>query len=89
MRDFKLILEERNEVFQVILTINESIQIYQKKINVYEKRKEFRRQDQCFELFLRRFYRNLIEDSKKIHNVLNDEIRDYWSTMWNKEQKMM
>lgn len=87
MRDFKLILDKPSEVKQAVSAINDSIQIYKKKIKIYEKRKEFRRQNQCFELFRRRFYRNLSEEDKNFYDVSNNEIKEYWSTMWEKDQK--
>lgn len=69
MRDFGLILNKPKDVTKAVSLLQESIQIYQKKLQVHESRREFRRENQFFELNRRAFYRQLTEGAKTAHEV--------------------
>ena len=84
MRDFGLILNKPKDVIKVISLLEESVQVYRKKLQMHESRKEFRRQNQFFELNRRMLYRQLTDDAKTSHEVSCESIREFWSTMWNR-----
>ena len=87
MRENNLILEKPQDINTCISIITESKNIYQKKIDMYEKRKLFRKENQNFELNRRKFYRNLNEiDEIKDNKVSISSIKEYWSSMWNKDE---
>ena len=69
---------------EAITRLGERVVVYQKKIEMHEKRKEFSRENQSFELYRRRFYRGLTGDSTASHDVPASNIKEFWSTMWNK-----
>ncbi|TBU08275.1 hypothetical protein CWI38_2283p0010 [Hamiltosporidium tvaerminnensis] len=77
---FKKIMRE----FNLNLSCNESLNVYEKKITMHESRKQFRKENRMFELFRGRFYRGLSERVESEHVVSRDEIVSFWSTMWNK-----
>lgn len=55
---------------------------------MHEKRKEFRLQKQCFELYRNRFYRkvnNKVSNGK--HDVTNEQIKEFWNSMWEANGK--
>ena len=85
LREHNLILEKPKDVSECASLINESISVYSKKLNIYESRKIFRKQNLCFELNRRLFYRQL-EDKEHIdNNVQRKDIIEYWSTMWTEK----
>ena len=86
MRDLGLILAKPKDVTKAISLLEESVQVYRKKLQVHESRREFRRENQFFELNRRSFYRQLTEGSKTPHEVSKESIRDFWSTMWNENE---
>ncbi|MCB1712129.1 MAG: reverse transcriptase family protein [Candidatus Riesia sp.] len=83
MRQKGLILSKPIDITEALSQLNEAVEIYKKKLTVYEHRLEFRHQNRSFELFRRRFYRNLVEEKQVEHNVPVEEIKKFWSTMWN------
>lgn len=84
MRQLNLVLDKPRDRNEAVVKLNESIRVYEKKLEMHEQRKEFRRQNQCFELHRRKFYRGISEGPAPVHDVESREIREYWSTMWNK-----
>src|ERR1700733_15893526 len=78
MRDFGLVLIKPKDVTKAISMLEESVQV---KLQVHESRREFRRENQFFELNRRSFYRQLTEGGKTPHEVSTDSIREFWSTM--------
>ena len=83
MREFGLILDKPKDVTKAASLLEESLQVYRKKLQMHDSRREFRRENQFFELNRRMFYRQLTEGSKVPHEVSTESIRDFWSTMWN------
>ena len=85
MREQRLIFGNHNDIEEALSEIRMKIFLYRKKIEVHERRQEFRRQNNKFELFRKRFYRSIRDvapdDNPK---VANEQIREFWSTMWNK-----
>ncbi|TBU12875.1 hypothetical protein CWI38_0597p0010, partial [Hamiltosporidium tvaerminnensis] len=68
--------------FNLNLSSNESLNVYEKKISMHESRKQFRKEN-------RRFYRGLSERVESEHVVSRDEIVSFWSTMWNKNDDIV
>ena len=83
MRDLDLILDKPKDVIKAISLLQESVQVFKKKIQTHESRREFRRENQFFELNRRMFYRQLTEGDKITHQVSSETIREFWSSMWN------
>ncbi|TBU12814.1 reverse transcriptase [Hamiltosporidium tvaerminnensis] len=67
--------------------MNESLNVYEKKIAMHESSKQFLKENRMFELFRGRFYRGLSERVESEHVVSRDEIVGFWSTMWNKNDE--
>ncbi|HEY4832379.1 MAG TPA: hypothetical protein VIH61_07480, partial [Waddliaceae bacterium] len=86
MRDLDLILDKPKDVIKAISLLQESVQVYQKKIQMHESRREFRRDNQFFELNRRMFYRQLTEGDKITHQVSSESIKEFWSSMWNENE---
>ena len=54
---------------------------------MHQKRKVFPQQNATFELYRRRFYRNLEVTEAAEHQVQTAEIKSFWETMWTKKQE--
>ncbi|KAK1347567.1 hypothetical protein LUQ84_003101 [Hamiltosporidium tvaerminnensis] len=61
MREFNLNLSSVTDISKALAKKNESLNVYEKKITMYESRKRFRKENSMFELFRGRFYRGLSE----------------------------
>jgi hypothetical protein len=83
MKEENLILEVKRDLMTALSIIEERIRVYTSKIESHEKRKDFRKHNRSFELYRRRFYRQLSEEKPVEHSVTEDEIKAYWATMWN------
>ncbi|KAF7682725.1 hypothetical protein TCON_2058 [Astathelohania contejeani] len=55
---------------------------------MHTKRKERRRENQCFELYRSKFYRKLSGVDGSEHQVNINEKREYWSKMWETTNKI-
>ncbi|TBU20178.1 reverse transcriptase [Hamiltosporidium tvaerminnensis] len=89
MREFNLNLSSVTDLSEALVMKNESLNVYEKKIAMHESRKQFRKENRMFELFRGRFYRGLSERVESEHVVSRDEIVSFWSTMWNKNDKVV
>ncbi|KAK1350146.1 hypothetical protein LUQ84_001129 [Hamiltosporidium tvaerminnensis] len=89
MREFNLDLSKINDLSEALVKKNEALNVYEKKITMYESRRKFRKENRMFELFRGRFYRGLSERVESEHVVYRDEISEFWSTMWNKNDKVV
>ncbi|KAF7677272.1 hypothetical protein TCON_2643, partial [Astathelohania contejeani] len=88
MKRFNLTLEKPHDVMEAILLLKESTCIYEKKIEMHTKHKERRRENQCFELYRCKFYRKLSGVDVPEHQMDINEIREYWSKMWETSNKI-
>ncbi len=88
MREFGLILERRDELIEAISRVEERINIYQRKLETYEKRKEFSKVNRSFELHRSLFYRNLSGEQAQPVHVEEKEVKDFWDTMWNSTERL-
>ncbi|KAL6120472.1 hypothetical protein NUSPORA_02797 [Nucleospora cyclopteri] len=61
-------------------------QRYKRKLDVYQSRLEFRRENNNFELYRNKFYKNLTGGSTVNHSVPEKEIKDCWANMWNEKE---
>jgi Reverse transcriptase (RNA-dependent DNA polymerase) len=82
MRDKRLVLDKPNNTREAIAELEDSILVYQKKIEMHEKRKDFRKENRKFELFTRKFYRALENEKEVEIKVPDSEVKDYWNSMW-------
>ncbi|KAK1348296.1 hypothetical protein LUQ84_002301 [Hamiltosporidium tvaerminnensis] len=89
MRKFNLDLSKINDLSEALVKKNEALNVYEKKSTMYESRKQFRKENRMFELFRDRFYRRLSECVKSEHMIYLDEISEFRSTMWNKNDKVV
>ncbi|TBU12308.1 reverse transcriptase [Hamiltosporidium tvaerminnensis] len=88
-REFNLDLSKINDLSEALVKKNEALNVYEKKITMYESRRKFRKENRMFELFRGRFYRGLSGRFESEHVVYRDEISEFWSTMWNKNDKVV
>ncbi|TBU20344.1 hypothetical protein CWI38_0086p0010, partial [Hamiltosporidium tvaerminnensis] len=51
MREFNLDLNKTNDLSEALVKKNELITVYEKKLTMYESRKQFRKENRMFELF--------------------------------------
>ncbi|MGL4850845.1 MAG: hypothetical protein ACRC28_18320, partial [Clostridium sp.] len=85
MRTYGLILDKPKDRETVISHLKERTVIYSDKIRKHEKRKAFRKENDKFELYRGRFYRDLSSEEALEHNVFLEEIKDTWSKMWEED----
>ncbi|KAF7682751.1 LINE-1 retrotransposable element ORF2 protein, partial [Astathelohania contejeani] len=87
MKRFNLTLEKPHDVMEAIISLKELTRIYEKKLEMHTKRKECRRENQCFELYRSKYYRKLSGVDIPKHQVDINEIREYWFKMWETTNK--
>ena len=87
MRENGKTLEKPQEVTIVKSKMEEDVLRYRDKIRVSEDRIKYRKDNREFELHRGRFYRKLEEEETKEHSAPRDEMKSFWSGMWNKEEK--
>jgi len=88
MSQEKLKMGSAHDATEGISKCNEKILVFTKKIEMHEKRKVFSKENISFELYRRRFYRNLnIEEGEVQHQVQKTDITDFWNTMWIKRSE--
>ncbi|TBU20463.1 reverse transcriptase [Hamiltosporidium tvaerminnensis] len=77
---FNLNLSSVTDLSEALVKKNESLNVYEKKITMYEN-------NRMFELYRGRFYRGLSKRGESEHVVSRDEIVSFWSTIWNKNDE--
>ena len=82
MREQNLVLNKPHDVAEAVALLDNIVRAHEKRLTMHERRKEFRRQNQGFELNRRRFYRDLAGEKAEPHTVPASEIREFWSKMW-------
>ncbi|KAK6089183.1 hypothetical protein P3W45_001830, partial [Vairimorpha bombi] len=65
----KLILDKPKDLDRMIFFLEERILIYEKKISNHQNKKELRKENDKFELYRGRFYRDLKEEKKEGHQA--------------------
>ena len=80
----KLDLKKPRDVDAAIVNLDDLILAHKKRLEMHERRKEFHRDNRCFELYRGRFYKQLSSSECSDDNVPVEEIRRFWSTMWTK-----
>ena len=86
MRELGLILERKDELIDAISRLTEKAAIYQRKLDTQEKRRDFSKANQKYELQRSQFYRDLGGDVKAPINVEEEQVKSFWSTMWNPKE---
>ena len=82
----RLKMGNARDATEAISYLNERIIVFSKKIEMHEKRKLFSKTNNSFELYRRRFYRNLSEGEEKVeNNVPEADIKAFWLSMWNEK----
>ena len=74
---------------EAISRCNEKILVFTKKIEMHEKRKAYSQENIRFELYRRRFYRDLADIETVEHQVPQAEISSFWDTMWTKRTETL
>ena len=87
MGEKKLILDKPKDVDKMISFLEERIVAYEKKIVSHYNRKEWRRENEKFELYRGRFYRDLKEEKRINHQVDNEKIKEWWLKMWEENNE--
>ena len=86
MRELDLVLERFDDIEQAIGLLGERALVYEEKLNSFARRKEFRKDNVCFELYRSKFYRQLACEPSAECLVEKEEVKTYWDTMWNKRE---
>ena len=86
MREQSLVLSKPHDIDEAVATLDNIIHAHEKRLNMHEKRKEYRKQNMQFELNRRRFYRDLTGGQTMEHDVPTEEVKRFWSTMWNRPE---
>ncbi len=87
VRELNLKVCLQHDVSEAIATLSEKAAIYSKKLVVSQQRRDYRHQNQSFELYRSNFYRQLGGTRITEHEVKNEDSRSFWSTMWNKNEE--
>ena len=84
----KLKIGNSFDVKEAISICNERTLVYAKKIEMYLKRKAFSKQNVTFELYRRRFYRDLQETKVVEHQVPVKKIKNFCENICGTKEKM-
>lgn len=77
MKKFNLVLDRKHDCSEAIRKLQESLMIYQKKLDMHKQMKTFRRENAHFELHRGRFYRQLSDEASSEHDVGVEAIREF------------
>jgi hypothetical protein len=83
MREMGLLLSNKEELETAISRMDGKAQIYQRKLDTHEKRKQFSTVNRKYEVQRSRFYRDLEGEVAPEIEVEEEKVREFWSTMWN------
>ncbi|KAL6120991.1 hypothetical protein NUSPORA_02171 [Nucleospora cyclopteri] len=78
-------MKRQQNLEKAIVTTKVKINVYLKKLEFAGLEKEFRTKNYNFVLFRRRFYRNVTNSKPFNHNVITEQILQFWSTIWIKK----
>ena len=81
MREMGLLLCHHGHVVRAVANLRDRAAVYEKKVDIYKRRCEYRNTNQKFELNRRKFYRDL-EQGQSQHEVSMECIKDFWCKMW-------
>ncbi|EQB61289.1 hypothetical protein NAPIS_ORF01137 [Vairimorpha apis BRL 01] len=84
MREVNMLACLHQDTSKAIAIFSERAAVYSKKLEVADRRREYRVQNQSFELYRSNFYRKLGGAQEVAHNVSKVDISNFWSTMWNR-----
>ncbi|XP_029654655.1 uncharacterized protein LOC115228141 [Octopus sinensis] len=77
---------KKGELMRIEALMNDLIRIKEKQISIYNSRKEFRKDNACFELNRRRFYRNLSSNNEvTLYGFDDDDCLLFWENVWRKK----
>jgi len=82
MRELNLILQLKDDKAEAIDIIEQKAAVYQRKLDSYAQRKDFRKDNMCFELYRSKFYRGFDGTQPVEQTVENNKVRKFWETMW-------
>ncbi|KAI4293397.1 hypothetical protein PAPHI01_2671 [Pancytospora philotis] len=86
MREQGLELNKLHDVNEAATVMDNIVRAHEKRLDMHTKRKEFHKQNVQFELNRRYFYRNLSGEHGSTHDVPAEDVKAFWSTMWNKPE---
>ena len=86
MRELGLIPERRDDLVEAISKLSETAAVNQRKLDTHERRKEQAKADRSYELYRSGYYRNLRGETAAPVEVPSEDVRAFWSTMWNSPQ---
>ncbi|WUR05216.1 uncharacterized protein VNE69_12201 [Vairimorpha necatrix] len=87
MRELNMLASLHRDTSEAIAILNERKAIYSRKLEVADRRREYRRENQNFELYRSNFYRKLKCANEVTLKVSKEDISSFWSTMWNKKEQ--
>ncbi|KAF9762412.1 hypothetical protein NGRA_2030 [Nosema granulosis] len=88
MREMGLMMSDNGDLNKAMVLFNEKKELYSKKLEVADKRKEYRCQNQTFELYRSIFYRSLKETREVEYSVPKESIKAFWGAMWDQKEEL-
>ncbi|EQB62270.1 hypothetical protein NAPIS_ORF00152 [Vairimorpha apis BRL 01] len=79
MREVNMLACLHQDTSKAIAIFRERAAVYSKKLEVVNRRREYRVQNQSFELYRSNFYRKLGGAQEVAHNVSKVDISNFWS----------
>ncbi|XP_029657904.1 uncharacterized protein LOC115232201 [Octopus sinensis] len=77
---------KKGELTRIETLLNDLIRIKKKQISIHSSRKNFRKDNACFELNRRRFYRNLSSSNEAtLYGFGDGECLSFWEDVWSKK----
>lgn len=87
MRQLGLVLDSRDGKIEAISKLTERAEVYQRKIDTCDKRRDFAKKNREFEVHRSQYYRDLNEETAGPIDVKVEDVKDFWSTMWNSTEE--
>ncbi|XP_029656130.1 uncharacterized protein LOC115230029 [Octopus sinensis] len=81
--------KKKGELSRIESLLHDLIRVKKKQIAVYNSRKDFRKDNVCFELNRRRFYRNLSKSNEvTTYSFDDEECMSFWEKVWSKRREI-
>ncbi|XP_029657731.1 uncharacterized protein LOC115232001 [Octopus sinensis] len=79
---------KKGELSRIQILLQDLIRINNKKIEVHNSRKQFRKDNQCFELNRKRFYRDLTKKEEvTLYGFDDEECVSFWQKVWSERNE--
>ncbi|KAI5181719.1 hypothetical protein PAEPH01_2829, partial [Pancytospora epiphaga] len=86
MKELNLVFNLKRDFMKGISILEDRVRVYKSKLHSSEQCQVFRADNRCLELYGRCFYRRMTEEQPLEHDVPEEDIVAFWSTMWNQRE---